>query len=185
MGVVWYTVAVLTLFVAAAFLWVFRRMVTPERRVPSDLTVLGQFSIGKYRAMERLLDEEDFEFLCNRPGISPRIAGRFRARRRRILRLYLVDLCRDFANIYALAQMGLVHSAEDKPALALALLRQKWTFHYAIAWTRVRLFLQPLGLGRLDTRIPVDTVDAIYGQLRQSNLVLLTCSPAPRRFSGI
>ena len=96
--------------------------------------------------------------------------------------MYLADLSRDFENIYAVAKLCLLHSAEDNPGRALALLRQKWTFNCAITLAHVRLMLQPLGLGRLNTRVLVDTVDAMYGQLRQSNIVLLTCSANTRRF---
>ena len=77
-GVVLWIAAGFALLVAGAFLWIFRLMITSGERAASDLTVLGQFSIEKYRAMQRLLDEEDFEFLQNQPGISPRVAGRFR-----------------------------------------------------------------------------------------------------------
>jgi hypothetical protein len=176
MGAVFCIAAGFALLVAGAFFWIFRLMIASGERAASDVTALGRFSIEKYRAMQRLLDEEDFEFLWSQPGISPRVAVRFRVGRRRILRLYLADLSRDFKSIYAVAKLCLLHSAEDNPALALALLRQKWTFNYAIALVRVRLMLQPFGLGRLDTRILVDTVDAMYGRLRQSNVVLLTCS---------
>lgn len=176
MSVVLCTATGLVLLVAGAFLWIFRLMITSGKREASDLNGLGQFSIEKYRAMQRLLSREDFEFLENQPGFSAKVAGRFRAMRRRILRLYLADLGRDFENIYAVAKLCVLHSAEDRPGLALALLRQKWTFNYAIALAHVRLMLQPLALGRLDTGALVDAVDAMYGQLRQSNVVLLTCS---------
>jgi hypothetical protein len=182
MGVALCIATGLALLVAGAFLSIFCRMITSEKRAASDLTGLGEFSIEKYRAMQRLLGGEDYEFLRNQPGFGPRVAGRFRARRRRILRLYLADLGRDFENIYALAKLCLLHSAEDKPGLALALLRQKWTFNYAITLAHVRLMLQPLGLGNLDTRALVDAADAMYAQLRQSNVVLLTCSTNTPRF---
>lgn len=182
MSVVLWTATGLVLLVAGAFLWTFRLTITSGKRAASDLTGLRQFSIEKYRAMQRLLGGEDYEFLRNQPGFSPKVAGRFRTNRRRVLRLYLADLGRDFENIYAVAKLCLLHSAEDKPGLALALLRQKWTFNYAITLAHVRLMLQPLGLGRLDTRALVDAVDAMYGQLRQCNVVLLTCSTNTPRF---
>src|SRR6202795_1032497 len=34
---------------------------------------------GKYRPMERLLQEEDFRFLSSQPGFSTRLGRRFRA----------------------------------------------------------------------------------------------------------
>ena len=182
MSVAMWTTTGLVLVLAGAFLWIFRRMITAGKRAASDLSGLGQFSIEKYRAMQRLLSQEDYEFLGNQPGFSPRVARRFRAMRRRILRLYLTDLDRDFENIYAVAKLCLLHSAEDRPGLALTLLRQKWTFHYAITSAYVRSMLQPLGLRRLDMRALVDAVDAMYGQLRQSNVVLLTCSINTQRF---
>lgn len=182
MSVVLCTATGLVLLVAGAFVWVFRLMITSGKRAASDVGGLGEFSIEKYRAMQRLLSREDFEFLSDQPGFSPRAAVRFRAKRRRILRLYLADLGRDFGNIYAVAKLCLLHSTQDRPGLALALLREKWTFNYAIALAHVRLMLQPLGLTRLDTRALVDVVDAMYGHLRQSNVVLLTCSTNTQRF---
>lgn len=182
MGVALCTATGLVLLVAGAFVWIFRLMITSGERAASDLTGLGQFSIEKYRAMQRLLGAEDYEFLRNQPGFSHKVAGRFRAKRRRVFRLYLADLGRDFKNIYALAKLCLLHSAEDQPGLALALLRQKWIFNYAITLAHVRLMLHPLGLRGLDTRALVDVVDAMYTQLRQSNVVLLTCSTNMPRF---
>jgi hypothetical protein len=91
------------------------------------------------------------------------------------LRLYLTDLGRDFENVYAVAKLCLVHAAEDRPGLALALLRQKCTFRCAMGMAHLRLMLQPVGLRRADARALVDAVAAIYGQLRQSHVVLLAC----------
>lgn len=175
MNVVLLTAAGITVLVAGAFVWIFRRIVTPVRHATPGLGWLHEFSIEKYRPMQRLLTREDYEFLRSQPGFTPTVAKMLQARRRRVLRLYLADLGRDFENVYALAKLCLVHSAEDRPGLALALLRQKWTFRYAMGLAHLRLMLQPVGLSRVDTRALVDAVDAMYRQLRQSNVVLLTC----------
>jgi hypothetical protein len=66
-------------FVAVALLITFlalvRRVAAPSRTAEGDLgTWLDSFSVARYRPMERLLSEADYEFLAAQPGYDPSIA---------------------------------------------------------------------------------------------------------------
>lgn len=124
----------------------------------------------KYRPMERLLREEDFEFLAKQPGYSPKLGRRLRTERRRIFRGYLRNLSRDFSKATLACQMLIVHSAEDRGDLAAGLVRQKLMFGVGMLAVEVRLVLHAAGFGPVDVRGLVESLETMQTQIR----VLLT-----------
>jgi hypothetical protein len=158
--------AVIALLIAVAFVFLFRKLASPGRRADLNPDRPSDFSLEKYRPMERLFSQQDYEFLSSQPGFSPKLVRRLRAERRRIFRRYLQCLSRDFDRLYAATKLLLLHAPEDRPDLALTLLRQRMTFRYALATVHLRLALQTLGLGTVDVRGLVGAVEALRDQLR-------------------
>src|SRR6202011_3167512 len=113
---------------------------------------------GKYRPMERLLQEEDFRFLSSQPGFSARVGRRFRKERRRIFRAYLRSLSMDFARVSRALQMLVIHAAEDRGDLAKGIIRQRLLFAMGIFAVEARLLLHAAGVGTIEVHGLVESL---------------------------
>jgi hypothetical protein len=122
--------------------------------------------------MERLLSEEDFRFLAAQPGFDRAIARRLRAERRRIFRAYLKQLRRDFHRLHCMARLVVLYSPQDRPGLASVLIRQRLTFHLALAGVYFRL-----GWNAVSGSSPV-SVRGLVGSLEQLRNEILLAGPA-------
>ncbi|MBI4873816.1 MAG: hypothetical protein HY822_04180 [Acidobacteria bacterium] len=91
--------------------------------------------------MERLLSHADLEFLADQPGDTRVLAARLRAERRRIFRLYLRNLERDFGRLHRAARALILSASEDRSAFASALVCQQFVFQRALLVVRWRLLL--------------------------------------------
>lgn len=158
--------AVLALLVALAFLLLFRRLTAREKDGEADLEWCREFSIARYRPMERLFVEEDYDFLAAQPGFHPKISRKLQAERRRVFRHYLRCLRRDFDRLSTAAKTVLLHASQDRPDLASVLLKQRLVFSYAMLVVECRLALQTIGVGRVDVRRLVSSLEAMREQLR-------------------
>ncbi len=158
--------AVLALLVALAFLLLFRRLTVRTQDGEADLEWCREFSIARYRPMERLFIEEDYDFLAAQPGFHPKISRKLQAERRRVFRHYLRCLRRDFDRLSTAARTVLLHAAQDRPDLASVLLKQRLVFSYAMLVVECRLALQTIGIGRVDVRRLVSSLEAMREQLR-------------------
>jgi hypothetical protein len=150
MSVVVCSAAALVLLVALAFVLLFHRLATTAKNGSIDSEWCRDFSIDRYRPMERLLFQGDWAFLASQPGFCTSIARRLKSQRRRLLRQYLRGLGRDFEKLYRAAKLLLLHSPEDRPDLAMVLLKQRWIFRCNVAALHCRLILQPIGLPEVD-----------------------------------
>ncbi len=166
MSAVWIGAAVFGLLVAVAFFVLLRRLTARSAEVGADLDWCREFSVAKYRPMERLFAQDDYEFLAAQPGFNPSIYKRLQAERRKIFRHYLRCLGRDFERLQAAAQMLLLHAPQDRPDLAAGLLKQKTMFYFAMAGVRCRLVLQGVGLGTVDVSRLVNALEMMREQLR-------------------
>jgi len=168
--------AILVLLAALAFFFLFRRLMAREKDARADLEWCRDFSIARYRPMERLFVEEDYDFLAAQPGFHPKISRKLQAQRRTVFRHYLRCLKRDFDRLSTAAKMVLMHAPQDRPDLAAMLMKQRVIFSYAMVMVEVRLGLQSLGIGHVDVRRLVASLEAMREQLR-----LVTQSAQPSR----
>jgi hypothetical protein len=111
---------------------------------------LWEFSPDDYRPMERLLDEEDLAFLRAQPGYRPEMGRRWRKQRYALFREYLAELKADFGRLHAQARALTAHSDEKGADLVAVLLRQQFTFHFAVLALEWRLLLQQAGIGQVN-----------------------------------
>ncbi len=126
----------------AIFTTMFRRAgagASQDAPVPSD------FSIEKYRPLDRLFDSADLKFLESQPGYERSIGRRFRRSRRAAARLYLAELSADFNRFFRIAREMVAYSSEDQPGLVSTLFRHWCSFHLRVVTLHMRLWLEPLG----------------------------------------
>ena len=150
-----------TLFAALAWMIIRRRRAD---NVNEDGDSLG-FKLENYEPMESLLAEEDLLFLQSQPGYHPGMGARWKRERRRIFRLYLAELKRDFWRLHAQARNLVAHSPEGSSELVTALMGQVWTFRWAMAGLEMRLALDWAGIGRVDAAPLLELLEAMRADL--------------------
>ncbi len=154
------------LLIAFGFLLIIHRLAHRKPDTVPDLDWCRNFSVAKYRPMERLFLEDDYEFLAAQPGSNRQILRDLRAERRRIFRRYLRALGRDFDRLHSAAKLLVVNSMEDRADLAKVLMRQTLVFDYVLVTMYCRLALQGLGIGTVDARPLVGVLDSLRLQFR-------------------
>ena len=155
--------AVLVLLTFAFFIW---RLVSTTRVCEVNPEWIKNFSVAAYRPMERLLSEADVEFLKSHPGYEPKMGKALRSDRIRVFRAYLVSLGRDFNRLHLALRLTVLHSPEDRQDLATALIKQKLLFFAGLIAIHVKLGLYTLGVGTVDVRGLIATLDTMSLQLR-------------------
>jgi hypothetical protein len=144
--------SIVTIF-AALFVALFRR--APGAPDPGWL---DEFTIERYRPLERLLDPGDMQFVKCHSGYTPSLGKKLASSRRAAARLFLTELTSDFDRMVRLGREMLVASRQDRPDLLSTLVRQWAAFHFRIFVLRVRLVLAPLGLA---PRQPIGLLEAL------------------------
>jgi hypothetical protein len=159
--------ALLALVPVGAVLVLLFRTLSSRRNL--DVSADGGLvlSPGKYRPMARLLKADDFRFLAAQPGYSARLGKRFRTERRRIFRVYLESLKKDFTRVSLTFQTLIVHSAEDRGDLAAGLVRQRMLFAFAMLAIEGRLLLHAAGVNTLtiDVSGMVESLETMQAQM--------------------
>jgi hypothetical protein len=154
------------LAVTGAFVMLFRKASCARDAATIDENWLNEFSIARYRPMERLLSDDDYRFLESQPAFNPRLEKKLRTERRAIFSSYLGYLAQDFERLYRATQSLALASAEDRPDLAIALLKQRWGFVYGMAALRCRLFFHVMGTNPAEVQSLVNSLDALQLRLR-------------------
>ncbi len=160
------TAALLTLAPVGLALFFLSRAILARRESSFRMEEIPVLSPRKYRPMERLLREEDFQFLAAQPGYTPRLGRRFRSERRRLFRGYLRSLGKDFRQVTLACHSLLIHSADDRKDLASAILRQRLTFRLAMLGVEGRLLLHAAGVGTVDVSGLVESLETMQEQIR-------------------
>jgi len=150
-----------------ALVVVLRQLLSPARHHEVSLDWLNRFSLSRYKVMERLFSETDFEFLKSQKGYHPSIARHLRRQRRAIFRSYLSCLKRDFGHLEAAAMLCMAASGTDRPDLAKAVLMRRLVFTWAVVRTEWRLALYSLGLGTVDVSALVGSLSGMRLELGQ------------------
>jgi hypothetical protein len=145
--------------VGVAILLLVRKLAGPATISQCDPEWISNFSVARYRPMLRLLDEADYAFLAAQPGYSKKYLNRLRAERREIFRAYLRNLVRDFHRLHMAARMVLVYAPQDRPELAMTLMRQRFLFMFAVVAIECRLVLHTAGIGTVDVRKLIAALD--------------------------
>ncbi len=166
MGILLAACGFVLLGVAVSFAFLFWRLASREdvRQWPADW--LNEEPSAKYRPMERLLDETDTQLLASYPNLAPCVGRRLRAERRRIFRVYMRSLRRDFGRIYAATKLLILYSEADRPDLAIELLKQRARFAYGMLALECLLVCHTAGVGTVDVHGLIASLDTMRAQLR-------------------
>jgi len=157
--------AILGALMAAALVLLYRKLASRGMDALPSGEWWANFSLEKYRPMERLFAPEDYQFLAAQPGFTPALARRFQAERRKIFRRYLRCLSRDFDRLYEATKLLLLTAAEDRSELALALWKQRISFKLGLASVHAQLALQTVGLGTVQVNGLVRALERMREQL--------------------
>ena len=153
--------------IAVTFLVLFRKVILSTRKMnATNLDWISDFSVARYRPMERLLAEEDYRFLESQPAINRATVRRFRAERRAIFRQYLRCLSEDFDRLCGTVQALTLASGEDRPDLAVALAKSRLSFACARLAVQMRLICHWMGFGGVEIRGLVDSLEATWSELQ-------------------
>jgi len=148
-----------------AGIWLRRR----RNREADDFGESSGFSISRYQPMEHLLSEEDFAFLASQPGYERNIGARWKRERRRLFRLYLDELKRDFRRLHAEARIMAANADAESAELVGILMRQQVMFWRAMISLELRLALRTAGIGRVDVRPLIELIEAMRLNLARFN----------------
>ena len=164
-----------------AFSALFARLVSRDRvnRFPDDSDEI--FSLARYRAMDRLLSEEDQNFLRMQPGWNRRKEKNFRKARIGILREYVHQLAADFNKICKAIKLLMVTSEVDRPDLAGLLMKQKFLFVVGMISVEFKLTLYGFGWRSVDVQDLMRTLQTMRSHV-QSFAALLR--PPRRKYTA-
>lgn len=123
------------------------------------------FSLARYEPMGRLMCDEDLLFLKAQPGYTAEIGRKFSRERRRIFRLYLRQLARDFHRLHAHARAAVASLSADHSPLVGTLLRQQVRFWYEMAAIEIKLSVSWVGLGSIDARGLVEALGSMQAEI--------------------
>jgi len=141
-----YLTTVVLLLVAAIFVALFVTLFKRASGVnPRGVSRLDDFSLDKYRPLDRLFDPADLQFAAAHPGYTASLGRKLASDRRAAARLFLAELTIDVDRMVAIGREMLAASHHDRPDLAATLFRQWLAFHLRVFSLRVQLRLAPLG----------------------------------------
>src|SRR5690242_21138883 len=107
---------VIFICLAAGFGVLFARLTSHDRLLLPPQEWEGLFSLSRYKAMERLLDETDEQFLRSHQNFTPQEEKKFRSKRVKLFRGYMHQLSEDFNRICKALKLLMV---EDRKSTRL------------------------------------------------------------------
>lgn len=166
MDLITLSATVLLLCLAAGFGVLFARLTSHDRQNHPREEWEGLFSLSRYKAMERLLDETDRQFLRSHPKFDRQEDKKFRARRVKLFRGYMHQLSEDFNRICKALKLLMVQSRIDRPDLAGLLLKQQFIFSLAMMAVEVKLILYGFGWAGVDVKTLMEPLTTVRAQLQ-------------------
>lgn len=172
MTIVLFGAALLLVLLGVAFGMLFAKLLSHERALPTPEEWDDVFSPGRYKAMERLLEETDYRYVSVQPGDNKILQKRLRHQRVRIFGSYVNCLSQDFTRICNAIKKVMVDSQVDRPDLAGLLMKQHFIFTFTVLTIEFRLLLYTFGLGAPDGRSLIQALESMCAQLRTLSLVV-------------
>ena len=163
MILLWVLAGLITVILATLGYFAWRMMRQPNVNFSPEW--VAEFSPARYRPMERLLAEDDFQLIAEK-GSSTKAAERLRSERRRIFRLYLGQMNRDFCRLQAIGKLMILYSPQDRSDLVEVLIRQELKFRVLWMSMHARLLLHAAGIGSLSLGGLVDPITRLTGHIQ-------------------
>ncbi len=164
----WITLLATSIFIclAAGFGVLFVRLTARDPLTFPPEEWEGLLSLSRYRAMERLLDETDQQFLSLHPRFNQRDEKTFRSVRVKIFRGYMHQLSDDFNRICKAVKFLMLQSGVDRPDLAGLLMKQHFTFSLAMMSLEVKLILYGFGWSGVNAKALMEPLATVRAQLQ-------------------
>jgi hypothetical protein len=107
------------------------------------------------------LDAESIAFLVKHPALNRTFVRELRRERRKVFREYLRSLRCEFNRTCDAIRAAMVESAEDRPDLARAILKQQVLFRMGLLQAECSMTLETLGLAEVDFDGIIDALGSI------------------------
>jgi hypothetical protein len=147
--------------------YVFQRLSSDATNLQEALEAETEFSLARYEPMARLLSHEDLDFLKSQPGYTAEMGRKFSRERRRIFRMYLSELKRDFSRLHADARAVVANLGEEYSSLVGVLIRQQVRFWYEMTAVEMRLSLSWTGIAAVDARGLVEALGLMHLEINR------------------
>lgn len=158
-------IAALILLIAG-FAFLFTKVLSLRNESFAAADILNEpFSPERYRAMERLLDNGDKNYISSHPACTRCMERSFRKTRIAIFRGYAQLLSEDFRRICKAIRLHMITSDSDCSQLAGVVMKQQLRFSLGMAYMECRLTLYSLGWKGIDTSTLVQSLNALRAQL--------------------
>jgi hypothetical protein len=164
------TAELIAILTTLAFIILFRKLIHFERVKTEPSYRLQEISICKYRPIQTLFDDRDYAFLRSQAGYTRNLERRLRLQRRRIFRLYLRDMKRDFSNLHWGLKLLMAEEGHDRPDMARMLLKQRAMFLFGTISAQIGVFLNVFGIGRVDVGPMVRALATLHTQLQADSV---------------
>jgi hypothetical protein len=151
---------------AAGFGVLFGRLTARDRLSLPPEDWEGMFSPSRYKAMERLLDEDDERFLRSHQKFNREGDKKFRRMRVKIFRGYMHQLTEDFNRICKTLKVMMVESKVDRQDLAGLILKQQFKFTFIMMAVELKLMVYGLGWVHVDAKALLQPLAAVRSQLQ-------------------
>jgi hypothetical protein len=122
--------------------------------------------MARYEPMARLLGDEDLDFLKAQPGFRPEVGKKFMRDRRRMFRMYLQELAKDFHQLHAQAREVVAALPEEHSALVGVLIRSQGRFWYEMFALEMKLSFHWVGLP-VDGRALVEAISSMHAEINR------------------
>jgi hypothetical protein len=122
--------------------------------------------MARYEPMARLLSDEDLDFLKAQPGFRPEVGKKFMRDRRRIFRLYLQELAKDFHRLHRQTRELVAALPEEHSALVGVLLRSQARFWYEMAALEMKLSFYWVA-SPVDGRALVEAISSMHAEINR------------------
>lgn len=163
--------ALFLLLLGVGFGLLFARLLSRDRIPPLPDDWEEIFSPARYKAIERLLEETDYQYVTSKSGSNKKLEKQLRARRVEIFHTYVCCLSQDFTRICTAIKKLMVDSQVDRPDLAGLLMKEHFVFTLTVLSIEFRMVLYSIGLGTPDGRDLIQALDGMCAQLRALSLV--------------
>ena len=124
------------------------------------------FSPGRYRAMERLLDEADGKFISSHAACTRQLEKNFRKGRIRIFRAYLQLLSKDFHGLCKTLRHHMIACKVDRSDLAAVVMKEQFHFAASLVYVEFRLIAFASGWRGVDASRLIHCIDAMRDRLQ-------------------
>jgi hypothetical protein len=149
-----------------AFGALFAKLISRERISGFSDDSDELFSATRYRAMERLLSQDDYTFLRSQSGWNRRREKNFRKTRAGIVHAYVQQLFEDFNKICKAIKVLIVTSEVDRPDLAGLLMKHKFLFAVGMISVECKLTQYGFGWRSVDAQDLMGTLESMRAHLQ-------------------